>query len=394
MDIGHEEATKTIKGVMAKIDNDPAYLKENKQTVKDYVAFMEAKALNSRTIAKNLYCFATFLKSLDSNAKLLEATKEEIEYAVAKINKMDYADKTKANIKISIKSFYKHFLGDDFAYPRQVAWIKSKQTKGKVLPKDLLSEQEVFRMLEAANNLRDKAIIALLFDSGIRAGELLSMKKKDIELSTTPNHITVDGKTGMRQIPIMMSAPYLAQYLNTLKDRKPDDPLWYDLGTWNKKNWTPEHGAIRMMLKRVAKKAGIEKRIYSHLFRHSRASYYANMLTDAQLKTYFGWTGDSRMIGTYVHLTGKDIDGAVMQANGMAAPIKKTESELKAKECPKCRLSNGVDAIYCTRCGSPMNIRTAMEEEKNKKTLTELLIEALKDPKAFDEVSKALLNAK
>jgi hypothetical protein len=52
---------------------------------------------------------------------------------------------------------------------------------------------------------------------------------------------------------------------------------------------------------------------------------------------------------------------------------------------------NGVDAIYCTRCGAALDIKTAMDKGKNVKSMKELMIEALKDPKVLDEVSKALL---
>ena len=55
--------------------------------------------------------------------------------------------------------------------PKQVAWITaSKANDKKLMPRDILTEDDVLKNAESATNLRDKAIIALLFDSGIRAG--------------------------------------------------------------------------------------------------------------------------------------------------------------------------------------------------------------------------------
>ncbi len=83
-----------------------------------------------------------------------------------------------------LKSFYKQCFGEGLYYPKSVGWLKTsiKRTE-MLLPEDILDEEDIQKMIDTVTNQRDKAIIALLFDSGIRAGELLSMRKKDIELN-------------------------------------------------------------------------------------------------------------------------------------------------------------------------------------------------------------------
>ena len=56
--------------------------------------------------------------------------------------------------------------------------------------------------------------------------------------------------------------------------------------------------------------AGIEKPVDPHHFRHSRATYLANYLTEAQMCEWFGWVRGSRVPGRYVHLSSRDIDRA------------------------------------------------------------------------------------
>ncbi len=367
------------------IEKDPKILQENKRKAQDYVNFMIAKGLVERTIVKNLYCFSTYLKAI-GNKPVMKVKKIDVERAVAIVERSSYSDKSKQNIKVSIKQFYKHFMGDDEVYPREVSWIKtSLKSHKRILPEDILTEDDVLKMLEAAPNVRDKAIIALLYDSGCRMGEIMSLKIKDINLAINPAHIVVNGKTGMRQIPIMFSVPFLAIYLNTVKEKDRAAWLWSGLGSHTAMEKI-DYGAIRMMIKRVAGLAKIKKRVYPHLFRHSRASYYANKLTEQQLKAFFGWTGDSRMASTYVHLSGRDIDNAIMQANGLEVDKTITEPKLKAKLCMRCQFSNTVDSIYCNRCGAALDIGTAMNLQEAEDKLKKSAKVSYHDPKLVEEI--------
>ena len=381
-----EDANRDISTMIAAIRDDSAIPSYNKDTTKEYANFMKARGLASRTISKNLYCLSVFLKAID-NKKMLALTKRDMENAFALIEGSKYSDKTKQNIKVTIKSLYKHFLGDDLRYPDQVLWIKTTLKSSKrMLPEDILTEDEIEKMVESANNLRDKAIIALLFDAGIRIGELVTLRLKDINLNSEPAHITVNGKTGMRQIPLFFSVPYLANYINTQKKLGPTDTLTHGEGSWSVIKKRVDYGAIRMMLKRTAIAAGIKKRIYPHLFRHSRASNYANKLTEQQLKVFFGWSGASRMAATYVHLSGRDIDNAVLEANGVKQESKTEEPHLRIKNCPRCQLPNEMTSIYCTRCGTALDIDMAMKLVQSEANMKNMLIESLSDPSVLKQL--------
>ena len=378
------------KDKLKRLDRDVAALLEkiksrkmpqgNWRAINSWVDFLRANGSHQKTIVKNLYCFICFLDTFPPKISLSKATKEEIGSAMAKIENSDYASTTKRNIKVIVKSFYKHYLGDDLYYPKQIAWVKSSNNRNKkMLPEDILSEEEILKMIGSASNIRDKAIIALLYDSGIRVGELLSLRKKDVDMDSEPAHVIVDGKTGMRKIPIWFSVPYLTNYLELVKEKKQDSYLWTGVGTWSASITQVDGSAIRKVLRLAAAKAGIEKRIYPHLFRHSRATYYANKLTEQQLKAFFGWTGDSRMVSTYVHMSGRDIDDAVMQAYGKKAK-ETTAPKLTEKVCPRCRYPNGIDFLHCRRCGAPLNESQAMKGEVTTKTLNEALLEHATDP--------------
>jgi hypothetical protein len=120
------------------------------------------------------------------------------------------------------------------------------------------------------------------------------------------------------------------------------------------------------VLKKAAERAGISKPTNPHAFRHGRATWAANKLSDQQLKAFFGWTGGSRMAETYVALSGRDLDDAWLQANGQPIPVQH-EPVLKAIPCPKCKYENPTTASYCQRCGAPLDVSIAMKMEEAEK---------------------------
>jgi integrase/recombinase XerD len=114
--------------------------------------------------------------------------------------------------------------------------------------------------------------------------------------------------------------------------------MWFKFAKRTTELEPMQYGTIRMRLNKLAKKAGINKKIHPHLFRHSRATYMANYLTEAQMNMYFGWVQGSNMPSIYVHLSGRDIDDAVLKANGI---IEKDVATLKVqKETEKLSLND------------------------------------------------------
>ena len=352
---------------VARLTTDPAISKANKAYIEKTVQFLHAKNLNPRTILRWLECLEKFFAMLGKK-DVEKATRDDIEAIVAKVNMTDYSEETKAKIKTIIKAFYKHFFGEDLYYPKTVAWIKTAIKRNRLLPESLLSEEEVLTLIDKTTNVRDAALISLLFDSGIRSGELLSMKKSSVDLSTEPAHIQVYGKTGPRTVPIIFSAPYLGRYIdNNCKSFKDDDYLWMNMAQSHIKGRLTQGGLARM-LQRVATEAGVTKAINPHAFRKARATNYATKLSDQALKSIFGWGVSSKAMNHYIAIGGRALDNEIMRANGVIVE-RKEESKITIRQCQKCRYTNSASMSYCGRCGSAMDIGIAMNEEKNRHQL-------------------------
>ena len=307
--------------------------------------------------------------------------KSDIEQLIKKLNSMkrldqegkltnlETADITKNKIRLTLKDFYKWLytgsLDKKVPYPDAVSWIDVKTVGKTKLPEDMLSEEEVIKLIESCNNQRDKAMIAILYDAGLRAGEFLRLKMKSIVLSDDVSYLMVDyrGKTGSRRVPIVFSVPFLSNYINTYrKNAEPDEPLFIILNNNMPTKRPMNYEAFRMLIRKLSDRTGIKKRIYSHLFRFSRATHMAKTLTEQQLKMYFGWTGDSKMASVYVHMSGRDLDDAVLRANGITSPNKEPEKPmLSTKRCVKCHSNNETTNKFCKLCGSPLD--TTMKEQ-------------------------------
>ena len=386
----YEDSKPQFERLLERVLTDKKLTSNSKSLVKEHIAYLQAQGRDVKTLIKHLYCLKVFVDFAEGKVDFKALTRKDIERIIAKLESSDYKPETKRNVKSIAKAFWRHFAGADEYYPEPVRWIRTTlRRKDKLMPEGILAEADVMKMLDAANNSRDKAIIATLFDSGVRIGELLGMKRRDIDLEGNPSHISVNGKTGPRRVPILFSVPYLAAYLNEQKLRKPDEFLWNVAGSWAGMVKRADYSAIRTMLQRVAKKAEVDKKVNPHSFRHARATDYASRLSDQQLKMLFGWVGGSKMAETYVHLSGRDVDSAVLQANGYK-PVEVQAPKLKVQICPRCHLANEPTAQYCSRCGSPLSIDIAMMEERTQKAAVQSAI----DPQAIAEIVDALVEEK
>ena len=218
-----------------------------------------------------------YLQNMSKLAAILqvdfeEATKSQIESVILKHGRLDLADETKVQFKIMIKRFYK-WLKDpnDEEYPPEVKRNKTTSRDGALpLPEDLLSEKDVEALLNAAEYSRDKAFIAMLFDLGARVGEFLSIQRKNIVFDELGAVVVVDGKTGQRRQRLILSVPFVAEWLNDHPDKRPEAPLWihHAQGCHEEGPVALDYYAARKLLMRLQKKAGIQKLINPHAFRH------------------------------------------------------------------------------------------------------------------------------
>jgi integrase/recombinase XerD len=318
-----------------------------------------------------------------------------IEKIISQINTASYADNTKHDYKVAVRKYFQWLRGYDEEtgeFPEEVRWIKPENKKTRLLPEALISGEDLNKLAQAAENLRDRAFVLLDYESGGRIGEILSRLIKHVTFDKYGAVLLVDGKTGPRRIRLIACVPALAQWLNVHPFRNdPNSPLWVGLGTVGRNEPLSYNGA-RAMLGRLVKKAGINKRVYSHLMRHSRATELATFLTDAQMDEVLGWVQGSDRTATYVHLCGRDVDGALLAAMGIT-PDKEEKKEiaLRLVKCPRCGKDSGSNAQYCPTCGMILDQTTAVSFEEEREKADNIMDKLLEDEEVKTLLAKKIL---
>ena len=145
------------------------------------------------------------------------------------------------------------------------------------------------------------------------------------------------------------------------------------------------------MLKECAKKANITKIISCHKLRHGRATFLANKLTDRQMKEFFGWS-TSKMISTYCHLSGKDIDEAILKQHGIITNGNNGKTLVAIKVCERCKHQNEPSAKLCEKCYMPMDINEKRQILHD--VLYELLIKVSERDPAIKKDLKEIVKEK
>jgi integrase len=143
-----------------------------------------------------------------------------------------------------------------------------------------------------------------------------------------------------RRVRIISSAPVLASWLNAHPRAKdPEAWLWFQYKNNKKTDKCLSHGTVYELIRELAVKAVIKKKVHPHLFRHSRATALAGKLTEAQMKEYFGLVQGSDMAATYVHLSGRDVDNALLKLQGLVKEEHEENEKMKVKSCQSCKES-------------------------------------------------------
>jgi integrase/recombinase XerD len=340
------------------------------ELIKKYNTEMVGEALSKATRLKNLATILSLSRIKTKDWQNL--TKDDINSMVSQVM-TTYSENgqetyTTWDHKKILRIFFRWIkLGSrdskDVGDPEETKHIRLKPVKNKIVREQLITEEDLNSLLKACvGNQRDKAFLHTHYEAGTRPGEILSLRIKHVKFDQIGAIIHVDGKTGARPIRLVRSVPDLARWFNMHPHRdNPESPLWIIL-TEKRLEEALTYGAAERMLKRVAKKAKLNKRVNLKLFRHSEATNSAKYMTEAQMRIRHGWTKSSNMPANYVHLVSADVDEAYLKHLGI---VKKDEEKpALPKICPICKTPNSTTDEICNSCGKPLDLKKAIEQEE------------------------------
>ena len=220
----------------------------------------------------------------------------------------------------AIRSFYRYLLREGIVSTSPVATTSSPKLDRR-LP-SFLTIEEVERLLKAPDlstpqGQRDRALMELLYASGLRVSELVSLNLEQINLDT--NEIRVWGK-GSKERVVLMGKPaaealrnYLSQGRAKLLGAKRSNALFL-----NRYGQRLIERRVQRILQGYAKRAGLNKRVHPHMLRHTFATHLLD--GGADLRVVQELLGHARLSSTqiYTHVTKSQARKVYLSAHPMA----------------------------------------------------------------------------
>jgi integrase/recombinase XerD len=255
-----------------------------------------------------------------------------------------------------IKPFYLWMIEEGYSKLPEKDVRSLKRPKRDLMTKtvaDILTEEEIKKMIEACESTRDRALLMMLYDGGFRIGELGKLTWGQISFDKYGVVVNVDEKTGKpRYVRLLAGSPYLAKW----KDDYPFDPSGDNLVFVSHQKKAIAYNATYRQVRRIAERAGIKKKVHPHIFRHTRiTNLIEKRIPESVIKSMMWGSLTTDMFACYAHLSNQSIDNALLEQAG----IKRTEEREKAevlapRQCPACYLINAPTSRFCTQCGTSL----------------------------------------
>jgi len=252
-----------------------------------------------------LYQFRDMLEK-----SMLSASKEDLEEFFGLVN----ASKYEYNTKVMIKKFVKRFVKWHYKDLNLLENLKAgefKPNRKKINKTVLLSPEEIKTMLHKAENLRDKALLILLYESGARPQEIVELKWKDILFDTDEVHLDSNKTKISRDIPIKESTIHLRRWQQeySYSDVKQIDFVFPS----QQRDKSISVERLEGIIREIANRSGITRNITPYTFRHSRLTdIYKLGVKGLEHNKFAGHKAGSKQQATYSHIDNEDMKEDVL----------------------------------------------------------------------------------
>jgi len=342
--------------------------------------FSKAENLNLTSRTKAEYARIVYNLLRISGKRLAEITQKDIEHYLACRSK-EIAELTLFHEFTVLRRFLR-YLGVEIDFKMRA----SRKVKNHIDTNQFLTDEEFERLLKACKNPRDKALLMILRETGIRISEALSLNIEDVKFDRDLVRLYIKHpKVGRpRYVTCLKAIPYLRTWISVHPLREnPKAPLFVEL------KGEPErlsYDAIFRAIKRTAKRAGIKKRVHPHLFRHQVATELLSLnLSEELVRRFMGWTSGSRMVKNYSHVTDEKANKAINIARGYIKP-REEKKKPDFTRCPRCDQVISTDFKFCPYCGQSLDLKINLFQAELNMALMRLAFILEKNPQLLDKL--------
>lgn len=280
---------------------------EKEREVENFLTYLtidRGLSLNTKeNYERDLLSYLAFMKE-ESIVNLSEIKREHIQKYLITLYERGLNTKSVARHLSAIRTFHQYLMIERICQKNPCDLIESPKLS-RDLP-EILSVAEVERLLESfreetASDLRNHAMVELLYASGLRVSELLALKLEDVHLSM--QFIKCRGKGNKERIvPIgELAAEVLERYLETARPKllkKSTDLLFL-----NRFGDSMSRQGFFKILKKQAQIAGITKSLSPHKLRHSFATHLIENGVDLRLVQEMLGHSDIATTQIYTHMS-------------------------------------------------------------------------------------------
>ena len=270
-------------------------LTENqKELLNNFYLFLKGKRYSKSTIQTYLFFIADFINFYTSK-KLEELTNRDVELFIEQVFiERNYSISTQRQFISAVKVFI-------LFYPTTQIneLVLERPKKSKKLP-SVLSQEEVLNIIRVTQNLKHRAIIALIYSCGLRISELLNLKLTDFHLQR--KQLVIKQAKGRKDRYVSLADSFMPLLSNYYHSYKPK--IYFVEGKEHTK-YSAE--SVRQFLKRSTLKAKIFKTVTPHTLRHSYATHLLENGVDIRyIQSLLGHARpETTMI--YTHVRRKDL---------------------------------------------------------------------------------------
>ncbi len=245
----------------------PEPAKETESSNEEYLRlFLDAKKIegcSDRTLQYYRTTVEHMLKHITSPIRKM--TTDEIRSYLVEYQQNGHCSKvTVDNIRRNISSFFSWLEEEDYVLKSPMRRIHKIKTKTVV--KEVISDESMERMRDACTEIRDLAIIDLLYSTGIRVGELVRLNITDVDLEQRECIVFGKGDKERRVYFDAKAKVHLKEYIDSRKDSNP--ALFVTLDAPHERL---KISGVEIRLRELGRQLSIE-RIHPHKFRRTMAT--------------------------------------------------------------------------------------------------------------------------
>jgi len=253
-------------------------------------------------------------------------------------------------------------------------------------PDEILNPAEIVAMISACKSTRDRALIAMQYEAATRIGELGRLQWRDVIWDDFGAKIRISDEKTRKVRFARLTDSISSKYMAAWRDDYPGTPEGEAYVFISERGDFLSYWGVLRIFKDAAERAGLKKKINTHLFRKSRGTHLIEQgLPIANVVELMWGNQNTKQIRTYIRMSPVEQDRVLLKHAGVI-----TDEESKAQErrivgriCAVCHTQNSPTSRYCSRCGVGLTDEVTHKQQgirmlaQNPALLQEMLLEMM-----------------